>query len=235
MDLNMDLLGRWLDFCRRLGVKENENYHTKLFIQLVYYYNQPNRRYHDLGHIRKMLNKFDEIKHLLNNPDAVELAIWFHDAIYETWANDNEIRSADLASYFIRELLGLARELANKTCYLIERTQYFSHDDMWKPRTPDSKYFVDIDLWVGLGGDYQEFQINKSLTALEYEWREKANPEGFKKRRLEIFLILYKRAPFYLTRYFRERYEMKTKGNLEFAIKELEEELFGPRMAKTAD
>ena len=228
------MLSRWLDLCRRLGVKGNENYHTNLYIQLAYYYNQPHRRYHTLDHIRKMLAQLDEVKSLINLPENLELAIWFHDAIYETWSNDNEIRSAGLAVHYIRDLMVLPRDVANKVAYLIERTQYFDDSGIYEPRTPDSKYLVDIDLYVGLGGDYQDFQINKNLTALEYGWRERYDPRGFKKRRLEIFLMLYSRAPFYLTEYFRNRYEVQTKANLESAITDLEEELLGPKMAKEA-
>lgn len=81
------LLNRWLDLCRHIGGRREVSYYVALYRHLTHYYNQPNRYYHNLDYIKNCLDKFDEVRHLLDEPDIVELAIWCHDAIYEVWAD----------------------------------------------------------------------------------------------------------------------------------------------------
>ena len=64
--------------------------------QLVDAYAEPQRHYHTMKHIEHCLTRFDQCRHQLDTPDAVELAIWFHDVIYQQGACDNEARSAEL-------------------------------------------------------------------------------------------------------------------------------------------
>ena len=54
------------------------------------------REFHNLGHIDDCLRHFDEIAPRLMDRDAVEIALWFHDAVYEPGNPDNERRSAQL-------------------------------------------------------------------------------------------------------------------------------------------
>ncbi|TKB23252.1 MAG: hypothetical protein E5W69_08745, partial [Mesorhizobium sp.] len=49
-------------------------------------YEAEDRHYHDLGHIEAMLALANDYKALLHDPEAVEAAIWFHDAIYDSRA-----------------------------------------------------------------------------------------------------------------------------------------------------
>ena len=77
----MDLRSRWpLD--------------EALYQDLVARYREPHRRYHTLQHLEECFARFDELRALAEHPRDVELAIWFHDAIYDTRRSDNEARSA---------------------------------------------------------------------------------------------------------------------------------------------
>ena len=40
------------------------------------------RRFHNLQHIDDCLHRFDEVAPLLDDRDAVEMALWCHDAVY---------------------------------------------------------------------------------------------------------------------------------------------------------
>ena len=66
-----------------------------LYDALVARYSEPHRRYHTLQHLAECFAAFDEIAHLAEHPADVELALWFHDAIYDTRRSDNEQRSAE--------------------------------------------------------------------------------------------------------------------------------------------
>ncbi|MBL7570773.1 hypothetical protein, partial [Escherichia coli] len=57
-------------------------------------YAEPHRAYHGQAHIDALLRGLvNEARHV-GNGAAVELAIWYHDAIYDPAAADNEARSA---------------------------------------------------------------------------------------------------------------------------------------------
>lgn len=59
-------------------------------------WSEPHRCYHDQRHLREVLDALDRL-----SPDVpldVRLAAWFHDAVHDPQAADNEQRSADLAA-----------------------------------------------------------------------------------------------------------------------------------------
>src|SRR5687767_4640444 len=60
-------------------------------------WSEPHRRYHTLEHLQAVLAVVDEHADLAADADAVRLAAWYHDAVYEPFATDNEARSAALA------------------------------------------------------------------------------------------------------------------------------------------
>ncbi len=79
---------------------------ARVYTDLVSRYADPQRAYHTLDHITDCLRHFDAVRHLAAWPAAVELAIWFHDAIYDPQRGDNETRSAELAEVTLRALAG---------------------------------------------------------------------------------------------------------------------------------
>lgn len=62
-------------------------------------YSEPHRHYHNFHHIADSLAEFDRARHLAREPLAVELAIWFHDTVYDTRAGNNEEQSAELGRH----------------------------------------------------------------------------------------------------------------------------------------
>jgi predicted metal-dependent HD superfamily phosphohydrolase len=68
-----------------------------LCVELLDRWGEPHRVYHSTEHLRTMLAHLDELGGHSADPVAVELATWFHDAVYDPAADDNEERSAQLA------------------------------------------------------------------------------------------------------------------------------------------
>ncbi len=70
-------------------------------------YAEPHRRYHDLRHLTEVLDGVDELAGHAHHPDAVRLAAWFHDAVYDVAApaSGSEAASAVLATTVLRGLL----------------------------------------------------------------------------------------------------------------------------------
>ena len=60
-------------------------------------WSEPHRRYHTVEHLAAMLDVVDRNAALAQDAPAVRLAAWFHDAVYDPRAGDNEERSAALA------------------------------------------------------------------------------------------------------------------------------------------
>jgi predicted metal-dependent HD superfamily phosphohydrolase len=64
---------------------------------LIARWSQPHRQYHTTDHLAAVLSVVDRYADLVADADAVRLAGWFHDAVYDPRAGDNEERSARLA------------------------------------------------------------------------------------------------------------------------------------------
>jgi hypothetical protein len=87
---------RWQALAVRLGIAQGAPA-AALLDELAQAYAQPGRHYHNLDHIAALLELLDRHGHDVRNRDAMELAIFFHDAVYVPTRSDNEAASAALA------------------------------------------------------------------------------------------------------------------------------------------
>ena len=134
-----------------------------VFEALVERYREPHRAYHTLQHIGECLGRLDTVRRA---PAETALAIWFHDAIYDPRASDNEKRSAAWA----RAVLG-DTAVSRKVEMMILATK---HDAV--PLDAASRLLVDIDLAILAAPEprYSEYeaQIRKEFAFLdEATWR----------------------------------------------------------------
>ncbi len=72
-----------------------------LFARLDDAYAGPGRHYHCKTHIAECLSLLDEHRRQAERPYEMIVAIWFHDAVYDTTRFDNEARSAEWARKFL--------------------------------------------------------------------------------------------------------------------------------------
>jgi predicted metal-dependent HD superfamily phosphohydrolase len=106
-------------------------------------YDAPERHYHNLQHIENLLNRV--ATHPLQDAAAVELAVWFHDVVYDPLRHDNEAKSAEWALAFLQET-SLAPARCERVADLIRRTQ--DHTQPQPPHDSDLLLFVDADLSI---------------------------------------------------------------------------------------
>lgn len=66
---------------------------------------EPHRRYHDLAHLAAVLGLVGQLSADAPDPDAVRLAAWYHDVVYDPQRNDNEAVSAGRARAGLRGLV----------------------------------------------------------------------------------------------------------------------------------
>lgn len=146
----------FLKTCHRAGVDELAA--ATAWEKLSSGYSETHRHYHNLAHLDRMLSRMDRVA---PENDAMELAIWFHDAIYDPLARDNEARSADL---FINCLGTIVSPyLAQKVAQLILAT------DPKRPRSgeDDENLLIDIDLSI-LGSSPEEYDQYRTDIRKEY-------------------------------------------------------------------
>ena len=104
-------------------------------------YAEPHRAYHTQAHVDAMLAGLQELGEMIVHPAAVELAIWYHDAVYDPAAADNEARSADLLRAELDNLAALFCWITPNCWYphLAERVSPIGHPSgQWRPRSLDA-------------------------------------------------------------------------------------------------
>lgn len=150
--MTTDLAARWhrltAPFVPDVARREAE------FQRLAAAYQAPTRHYHTLHHIANLLQRLDATA--LQDRAVVELAVWFHDAVYNALKHDNEARSAAEALAFLK---GSALEPARqqRVAFLINRTA--NHTQPQPPNDGDLLAFLDADLSIlGAPADvYREY------------------------------------------------------------------------------
>ncbi len=175
-----------------------------LFAQLKAAHAEPQRHYHTLQHLGECLSAFDDARALAEHPHEVELALWFHDAIYDVKGHDNEQRSAGWA----RDALlaaGVAAEAAQRVHGLVMATRHTA-----VPVGRDEQVLVDIDLSI-LAAERTRFDEYEQQIRKEY-----ACVPGFlfRRKRREILRGFLERPAIYSTPHFHEALEARARENL---------------------
>jgi predicted metal-dependent HD superfamily phosphohydrolase len=163
---------------------------------------EPGRRFHNMGHIDDCLARLDEVERHVEDPDAVELALWFHDAVYVPGDAANERRSAEL---FLSHAAGARPRFRRRVIALILTTRRNR-----TPRDNDCRFIDDIDL-AGFGSPWEEFMHNGNLLRREFATQSDADYY----RGLSAFLTSLRRRPrLFRTDWFAKRYEDQAQQNL---------------------
>jgi len=93
--------------------------------------------------------------------NAVKLAVWLHDVIYDSKASDSEVRSAEFAERLCHDLsIPEGRIVAS----LILKTKTHDAED-----DPDAKVLLDADLAI-LGASERVYQNYAEQIRQEYAW-----------------------------------------------------------------
>jgi len=203
-----EMKDRFIELWKRLNAKGSAE---QEFARLNSMYSRPNRFYHNLKHIQNCLEELDCVQHLVIQPNIVELALWYHDAIYDTQAKDNEQQSAQFA-YGICLAAQLPETFANRTRYLILTTKHNS-----LPNSNEARTLVDIDLSI-LGRSKEEFDEYEANIRREYDW---VPEEQFRQGRSKILKAFTDRESIYFTDFFKKKYEAHAQVNLKRSIEAL--------------
>lgn len=195
---------RWQALMERLRLPPN----LEVFDELRSAYAKRARHYHTGEHINQCLVLLDDVRHLAHEPDEIELALWFHDAVYVTRSKGNEAKSAKWATEFLEaNAVDAARVWRVHDLVMATTHDARAHD-------PDAALLIDIDLSI-LGADREAFDRFERNVRKEYWWVPRPL---FRQTRAKILQSFLDRPSVYATAHFRDRLEDAARRNLAMAI-----------------
>jgi predicted metal-dependent HD superfamily phosphohydrolase len=195
---------RWLLLMRAFGILDEGSTYDAICKS----YGAHHRHYHTNQHIECCLRELDDSRGLANDPAEVELALWFHDAIYNPMSSANEEKSADWACAFLKEHAAATDRIQRVRAHIVA-TQHLS-----APVHSDSKLVVDIDLAI-LGADQDRYAQFEDQVRQEYRW---VPTLIFKSKRAAILQSFLNRPRIYHHDRFIDLYETAARQNLVAAI-----------------
>ena len=201
---------RWLDLARRLGIAESAA--EEIWRPLAAAYGGDGRFYHNLTHIQHALEIADQLQDVAANFTAVQLALWFHDVVYDPRRSDNEAASADYAERVLQPL-GVPDEMLAKLRELILVTK--THETA--VANPDVWVMLDADLAI-LSAPPAQYDAYAHAIRREYSF---VPEEAYVVGRTAVLQKFLARSPFYFTEKMRGVGDTAVYENLSRELAEL--------------
>jgi predicted metal-dependent HD superfamily phosphohydrolase len=180
---------------------------SPVFDRLYAAWSAESRRYHNVEHLIDCLRELDGANARVPTADLVELALWYHDVVYEPRAGDCEERSARM---LVLDAAALAIPLASAmdAAALVRATQHGALSDA--ARSVGADLVADIDLSI-LGRDVLRFMDYEFSVEEEYA---PASTIRFRFARGRFLATLLDREPLFRTEHFHSRYEERARGHI---------------------
>jgi len=175
--------------------------------RLLARYSEPGRHYHDARHLLACLRAFDDFPGSIRDPDAVELALWFHDAVYDPLAppGKNEERSVRLFRSEFEAMAGDRVDMGE-----VERL-ILATGHRLEPEDGDCALIADIDLGI-LGADPPRYAAYTEEIRREYAG---VPDEAYREGRARVLRGFLARGSIYRTRHFQAMLGERARANLE--------------------
>lgn len=194
------------EIIKELNIPRNES--EIILERIIEYYSESHRDYHNLRHIREMLECLNIYRKAIQDYPLIYLSCLYHDIVYDTHAFDNEEKSADYLERDFKDYLSKEKIEKCKDLILGTKKHQFLRDDF------DNKIFLDSDLLI-LGREKNRYIEYMDSIRKEYEWVEK---EFYKQERTKILQKFLERERIYFTNEIFEKYEKQARENIKFEI-----------------
>lgn len=171
---------------------------------LIASWSEPHRRYHSVEHLRNILAHVEELAGYAEDADAVRLAAWYHDAVYEGRPDDEEL-SAQRAEAELSHLK-VAPGVINEVMRLVRLT--VTHDP--EPGDRNGEVLSDADL-AALAVPRERYVRNTAAIRAEYTH---VPDEIFRKGRLQVLAALLEGPGVFRTERARQEWEAVARENL---------------------
>ena len=191
--------------------------HPALIAGLKARYGEAHRAYHTWAHIQALLTWFDQLD--WNDPTAVEIALYYHDAIYAPLSATNEVDSAALMR---AEMTGLAdaATVDRADAIILATANHQVPADAPPGLAQDIAQFLDMDLSI-LGAAAGDFDAYDAAIRQEFI----AIPDAvFLPRRRAVMATFLGRDRLFLTDRFHTSHDAAARANLSRLIARLPSE-----------
>jgi len=213
-DYEKEVEKRWNELTE--GVKDETR--QKWWERIRSAYTESHRHYHNLKHLHRMFQHYDQCKNVLKDNCACTYAVFFHDIVYDPKAKDNEAQSAVLFKQFgteanIERVDCIADFIENTTTHCTE-----AHMNPGQCGSEDLHYFLDFDMAI-LGVDPAEYDEYRQQIRQEYNHLDDAT---YKHERAKVLRLFLQIPNIFATEKFRSQYEQKARNNIQKEIELLE-------------
>jgi len=206
----MDDAQRWSQAITELGATRNA---TAALADLRRRYAEPQRRYHTIAHVRSVLTStqwLHDCGERVDDPGKLAAAAWFHDAVYQPGAADNEARSASLAAAVLAGL-GVAEQHRRHVVDLVLATADHAAE------ANDAAVLVDADLGI-LAAPAPVYVAYAAAVRAEYAFLPAPR---FDAGRAQFITGMLSRPRIFTTATAVQRWEAKARRNLSAELRRL--------------
>lgn len=180
-------------------------------------YAEPQRHYHTWAHVEALRGHFDSVQDKFHDATGVLWALYWHDAIYDPQAGDNEDKSADLL------LAQAPQALAERSLKLAERViratqKHQVPAGLSDQDAADLALFLDIDLSI-LGAEDKIFDAYEAQIRAEYAF---VPIDIYRQARAGILKGFLQRERLYFSDHYHNLWEIRARDNLRRSITRLE-------------
>jgi predicted metal-dependent HD superfamily phosphohydrolase len=190
-----------------------ENSFPGLAASLREAYGESHRSYHGWSHIEALLSDFVRLQSHFRAPDAVEVAIWYHDAVYQPFSKTNEKDSAALMRAEMTDRAD-ASVLDLSEMLILATQTHTVQTDLTIEAAADCALFLDMDMAI-LGADPDVFDVYDAGVRQEYATVPDVQ---FREGRRSILGDFLSRDRIYITETFHKSHDARARSNLKRAI-----------------
>jgi len=199
------LLKRWQNLIHNFTDAENA---SDIGENIIARYNESHRFYHNIEHLSTVLKQIDFAKGNIGISayciNVIELALWYHDAIYDPKANDNEEKSADLFIKDARQMRINENVIINVSRLILVTKNHFLAKSL------DEQIIADCDL-SPLGHNKEYFENSNKNLLKEY-------PDVPEIERIKFLQSLIEHESIFHTFLFRREFEDRAISNIKDKI-----------------
>jgi len=169
-------------------------------------YSKKSRHYHNLTHLKEMIESFETYSNRLQNPNGILFSIFYHDYVYSASKKDNELKSAEYALKILPENIDLNKQLVFDAICATQQHQQNEIEDI--------NWLIDFDLKI-LAKDWDNYKIYFEQIRKEY----RIYPDFlYKPGRAKALKHFLENEFIFQTEEFRSLYEEKARQNIEKEI-----------------
>jgi predicted metal-dependent HD superfamily phosphohydrolase len=202
----------WVRLVAAYGVNPADAF--PVFDVIAAAYSAPDRHYHTLEHVHEVFRVTARLGSITDDTGPLHLAIWFHDAVYDSRAKDNEARSADLAVTLLGPI-GVPASVLDRVRQLVLATAHLTADQPVGDR--DAAILLDADLAI-LGASDERYRRYAADVRKEYAW---VPEEDYEKARAAVLASFLARPRIYRHELLFQEGEQQARQNMRWELERL--------------